>query len=181
MRYLISTPSLLVSIWISLARRLSASSKVVLSSLMIGLRSSEMVSTERTSSPRSVSLTNCSRKSSETSRRTRLAPSPDLMNDAIADSVATAIRNGRPSSSSRSSNLSMSVGSETAISKYSAVDCNGTKRKRKMASEGRLLSNSSSFLKFAKSAYSRPNCSASERARFSSLMKPSAIQISPKR
>ena len=75
-RYLMMTPSRLVSMWMSLARLFRASKRVESIRRMIGLVSAVSFSMERTSSPFSVSLTSCSLKSSETSLRTRLEPSP---------------------------------------------------------------------------------------------------------
>ena len=90
MRYLITTSLSRVSMWMSEARRLSASNTVESTSRMIGDWSAWILSIDSTSSPLSSSRTSWILKDSEACSSTRCVPWLRLSASWIAEGVPTA-------------------------------------------------------------------------------------------
>jgi hypothetical protein len=128
MRYLITTSRSRVSTWMSDARRCSALKTVESTSLMIGDESEVKRSMDSVSSPvSSSSVTIWMRNSSVASSSTRCDDSLFLRISWIAVCVPTQTSMLVPSSSSSSSIISTSVGSETTMTRPTSVRCRGTK------------------------------------------------------
>ena len=111
MRYLITTSASRVSMWMSEARRLSASNTVESTSWMIGDWSAWILSIDRTSSPLSSSRRIWILKDSEACSSTRCVPWLRLSASWMAEGVPTAGWTGVCRMRLSSSTTGMSVGS----------------------------------------------------------------------
>ena len=111
MRYLITTSVSRVSMWMSEARRFSASNTVESTSRMIGDWSAWILSIDRTSSPFSSSRTIWILNDSEACSSTRCVPWLRLSASWMAEGVPTAGCTGVCSTRLSSSTTGMSVGS----------------------------------------------------------------------
>ena len=110
-RYLITTSLSRVSMWMSEARRFSASNTVESTSLMIGDWSAWILSIDSTSSPLSSSRRIWILNDSDACSSTRCVPWPRLSASWIAEGVPTAGCTGLCSTRLSSSTTLMSVGS----------------------------------------------------------------------